>query len=636
LAPDAAPPAAAFPLEGVVSAHPRGFGFVLCDSGEEHFVPPPFMKQFIPGDRVRFQLAVNPRNQQLAADRLQLVDRPESFWLGALVPGRNGSMDFAPDDAVHVRLQLPPDFRAAAADVVQVRVPPNASGTERVRVEVIQNLGPRNEREFDTRYATAKWRLPCDWPNAVADEAAALIDAQASLAPDMEDLRGLPLVTIDGESTRDFDDGICVRAAEGHFDLWVAIADVSRYVEPGSALDAQARVRGTSVYFPDAVIPMLPEVLSNGLCSLNPNLDRAAVVCQMAVSGSGRISQYRFFRALVRSRARLTYNQVASALDGTLNIGQVLRDDLVAIDVEAVLRDMEALRAALMPRRLQRGLMEYRSREPKLVVAADGSYAIGWDHPTVAHEMVEDCMLLANRAAAAHLALNGMGTLFRHHQGVDLEKWKETRSWLAACGVAAPETPTLEDLRALLDLTKDDERQPVIEWRVRRSFAPAVYDSANSRHYTLGFLAYTHFTSPIRRYADLLVHRLLLGEPVPDLEDKAQECSELSRRANIASRYPWDRLKRRALWAAGQGKVLSGQVVTMSKRGIKVVVADWDTAVFVASERCQQFGLAWDAVRDVWASGAVVLDLGQRVHVRLLNLLREGQMLDIESELVAP
>lgn len=619
--PNAVIPAAATP-SGVLAAHPNGFGFVRDEHGQSHFVPPQFLKQFIPGDIVSFTLGTSPKNNKIAVASLVLLERPETFWLGEIKPNFHGKPEFKSDEAVHVKFRLPANHGIKDGDVAQVRVAADTAVGQNVPVSVVLNLGKRNEREFDTEYAIAKWRLPRAWPEDVLVEAAALANLVPALEVGMADLRHIPFVTIDGETTRDFDDAVYAVEDGGKMFLKVAIADVSRYVKPGSALDREARLRGTSVYFPDCVIPMLPEVLSNGLCSLNPGQPRVALVCSLELGADGTIIGQTFSRALIQSHARLTYNQVSAYLGGTVELTGQVADTVNAIKK---LFDQQAESREL------RGLMEYRSREPKLVRGPDGAYNVGWEVPTIAHGMVEECMLAANRAAALFVPVGSVSQLFRHHKGVDPEKWVETQEWLATLGIELPETPPLNDLREMLKTWKNEPEYPLIEWRVRRSFAPAVYDENLSAHFTLGFPAYTHFTSPIRRYSDLIVHRLVLSDVTEAGTDVAADCSERSRRSQMASRFPWDRIKRRALWREVQ-KTFGARLATAAKRGCKAVIDDWETAAFVPAESLEKLGYAWDADALAWMrkTDSKRLGLGEVVRVELTSLVQAG----LECELL--
>ena len=610
------------PATGVIAAHPAGFGFIRDENGDSHFVPPPLMKQFIPGDIVVFTTGLNAKSKKDAVESIALQERPESFWLGEIKPNFHKKLEFAADDAVHVKFRLPDNHGIKPGDVAQVRVAPGCPVATSVPVTVVANLGARNDKEFDIAYAIAKWRLPTEWPAAVLAEAEALATIVPTLESDMEDMRAWPFVTIDGESTRDRDDAIYAVERNGTIYLHVAIADVARYVKTGSALDIEARLRGTSVYFPDRVIPMLPKVLSNGLCSLNPGQPRAALVSAFVLGPDGQIREHSTTRALIQSRAALSYNEVTAFVEGKIDFPPEVAATVTAIKK---LYDQQA------PARELRGLLEYRSREPKLDIAPDGQFNVGWESPTIAHGMVEECMLAANRAAALFIPMGSVNHLFRYHQGVDLEKWAITCEWLVSIGIAPPEAPTLPQLQAILKAQANNPAYPLIEWRIRRSFAPAVYDNQLTSHFTLGFPAYAHSTSPIRRYPDLLGQRAWLMEGGEEDFDVAVDCSERSRRAQMASRFPWDRIKRRALWREQQ-KTFGARLATSSKRGCKAVIDEWETAAFVPGASLEKLGYAWEPTTELWTRkvDSVRLEVGQAVTVKLMALEVDGA----ECELV--
>lgn len=605
-------------LEGVVSAHPRGFGFVEQDGGGSYFVSPPQMRSLVPGDRVRFGLIAGRPQQPASAVVQEVLHRPESFWLGELEPGADARR-LKPDEPVHAPIVVPGAATVAPGDVVQVRIAEGEGlGRPVLTGTLVAHLGPRNDGDFDVRYAIAKWRLPEVFSEAVLRQARDCAEPtlEAAREPDCADLTALPFVTIDGESTRDFDDAVCLVDHGAQRTLHVAIADVSHCVKAGTPLDAEARARGVSVYFPDRSLPMLPPELSNGVCSLNPGALRRALVCSLAYSPSGTPTGYSFTRALIRSSARLTYRQVAG--------GQVPEH------VQPMLSGLWQWLDTQQPARERRGLLEYRSAEPKLMIRGDGAWDIEWMRPERSNELVEEAMLAANRAAAAHLTLLGAGLLFRHQEGLNAERWEDTRRWLTAHGIAAPELPTLPDLRALL---AGVDRSPVraqVQFRLRQAMTPAVYDDAQSAHFSLGFRAYTHFTSPIRRYADLVVHRLLLGEPLEADAALSEHLSARARAARQASRYPWERLKRRIVWRRGE-REHRAQVAAGSASGLKAALAGWDVLARVEAESLEAEGWTWDRSREIWCRHERVLEPGTELTLTLTALVDEGPVCELRA-----
>lgn len=612
------------PMQGTISAHPRGFGFVKDDDGDDYFVSPPQMRSLVPGDRVSFSVIARPNSDQLSATVHEVLARPQTFWLGRLEPGEAGgtSYRFRADDACHAVIETDTEQPVEPLDVVQVCIPAGEGvGKPRVQAVLAANLGPRNDHDFDVRYAIARWRLPVAFDDAALAQARGHPEPSKARAMELgfADLTDLPFVTVDNESTQDFDDALCIVDHGEHGTLHVAIAHVSHYVMPGTPLDLAARSRGTSVYLPDRSVPMLPTELSNGLCSLNPGVLRYAVVCSLSYSKQGALSGYSFAEAVIRSVARLSYREVA--------------DRRVPAQVEPMLHALWQWFDAQQPARARRGLIEFRNEEPRLVVTPDGSYAIEWARSERSNELVEEAMLAANRAAAAHLTLRGAGLLFRHQEGLDPTRWEETRRWLHERGIAAPEAPTLVDLRALLQSVALSPLRPQVEFRLRQAMTPAVYDEQQSSHFSLGFAAYTHFTSPIRRYPDLLVHRLLLGEPVDMDAALSDHLSARAKAARQTSRYPWERLKRRLAWRSGE-RDHDGQLTSCSARGIKAALARWEVLAFVGADTLEPQGWTWDRARDLWCRGEAELDLGSPLRLRLLSLQDEGPLCELNAQLI--
>ena len=607
-------------MEGVVSAHPRGFGFVEQDGGSSYFVSPPQMRSLVPGDRVRFGLIAGRPQQPPSAVVQEVLHRPESFWLGELEPGTDGRR-LKPDEPVHATILVPGAAAVAPGDVVQVRIAEGEGiGRPALAGMLVAHLGPRNDRDFDVRYAIARWRLPQAFGDAALRQARDCAEPTGATArePGCADLTTLPFVTIDGETTRDFDDAICLVDHGAQRTLHVAIADVSHCVKPGTPLDAEARARGVSVYLPDRSLPMLPPELSNGVCSLNPGALRRALVCSLTYSPSGTPTGYSFTRALIRSAARLTYRQVAG--------GQV------PAELEPMLRGLWHWLETQQPARERRGLLDTRNAEPQLAMRPDGAWDIEWVRPERSNELVEEAMLAANRAAAAHLTLLGAGLLFRHQEGLDAERWEDTRRWLNGHGIAAPAVPTLPDLRALLAGVDRSPIRPQVEFRLRQAMRPAVYDDVQSAHFSLGFRAYTHFTSPIRRYADLVVHRLLLGEAVEADAALSEHLSARARAARQASRYPWERLKRRVVWHRGE-REHRAQVTAGSARGLKVALAGWDVLARVEAESLETQGWTWDRSRELWCREDRLLEPGTGVTLTLTALVDEGPVCELRGRL---
>lgn len=624
--------------QGTVKAHPKGFGFVEdLESGESWFIPAYLMRRLLTGDRVAYEISRSGHSVMPSVSACTLVERPESYWLGELRQGQ--VLSFRPDEPSACSMVIRNGNNVGSpGDVLQVRVAAGTPDRDVIPVDVVANLGPRNDRGFDTQYAKARYRLPSTWSEQALSEATEAATQPISPTAEVADLRGLAFVTIDSESTKDIDDAVFARLADdGGVHLYVAIADVSRYVRQGSELDRQARERATSVYFADEVLPMLPGVLSNGVCSLNPGVDRYAVVIEASVAKTGQVTFGRAYRAVIRSRAKLSYNEVSAFIEGQpLKQGIDAQSELDA--VQSSLHAMHGLHAQNKALRELRGLAEQRDLEPSLVLEEDGAYGLKWSSPTLAHEMVEECMLLANQAAAAQLLASGSGAgMFRHHKGVNPEKWEANKQWFDEHGLSAPQEPTLPGMRELLATAgQEGPLAPSVLWRLRRSMATAEYtaDPRRASHFSLGFERYTHFTSPIRRYADLTVHRLLLGESVEGLEELAQHCTLAARRADLATRDVMDRIKKRVLVRQAMRQSMSGQVVSSSRHGLRVSVDAWGTSVLVPGGSCKRAGFSWNPLLEAWHQGNAVLGLGCTAQVRPFSVEDERNLLEIHAELL--
>lgn len=603
--------------QGVINANQRGFGFATTDDGQDYFVPPLFMKSLVPGDRATFTLTEGKKPGEFQLGQVLKTERQPSIWLGELEV-RNGRVMLVTDDPCFVGIEVADLTYAAPGQVVAVRVCAKSGFGTLVKGELAGVLGPRSRPGFDNDYALAREDLKVYYAPRALHEANIIdkvVDASKHLGKGWEDLRHLPLVTIDGESTRDFDDAVAATVDAVGYRVHVAIADVSAYVRPGSALDKEAHSRCTSVYLPGMTVPMLPEALSTGVCSLNPNVDRLALVCTAIVSRSGELLSWSFARGLIRSQARLTYSQVWQRMQepGTKLGGEA---------VEASLDAMTQLFRALLAARRARGVLEFNDREPRLKPRMDGGYDLVWDERNDAHRLVEELMLLVNQATARELANRKVPALFRHQQAPQRADWDELRLWLAERGVAVSEVASLKEMAVTLEAVKDREDCAVIEAKLRKVMQFAVYDTLDASHFSLGYETYTHFTSPIRRYADLLVHRILLGEDVPAkaLEEASSRCSDKSRASRFAERFVWDRLKKRILVRdVAPETAMSARVVTVSRRGLKVVFDDWQCAAFIGADNLLDYGMQWDSQAEGWRNG-VLMEPGRSVMARWQRL----------------
>jgi ribonuclease R len=495
-------------IPGTVQAHRDGFGFLVPDAGgPDLFLPPRQMRELMNGDRILVRPGAVDERGRTEGIVVEILERASRVMVGRLYVDQGVAYVIPDSPRAQHDLLIPEDALNGATHgqmvVADIVAPPGRRSLPVGRItEVLgEHLAPGMEIEVALR----AHNLPYEWPREVEREVARLPDeVRPQDLEGREDLRALPLVTIDGADARDFDDAVYARRVRGGgWQLWVAIADVSAYVTPGSALDQEAYARGNSVYFPRQVIPMLPEKLSNGLCSLNPKVDRLCMVCEMRVAPDGEISQAKFYRAVMRSKARLIYEQVAEALERPA--ASTIEPAIIA-DLNTLSETFEALFAA----RSRRGAIDFEGTETRIVFSDDRKIeAIVPVARTRAHRMIEECMIAANVASARFIEKAKLPTLYRIHQRPDPLKVQALREFLAARGVSlgGGSEPTAMDYAQMLAGTKDRPDARILQMLMLRSLMQAKYDPKNEGHFGLALTHYAHFTSPIRRYPDLLLHR---------------------------------------------------------------------------------------------------------------------------------
>jgi ribonuclease R len=533
-------------VTGTVQGHPDGYGFVVPDDGgADLFLAPAEMRKALHGDRVTARRIGVDRRGRPEGAIVDVLASANKEVVGRLYEERGISFVVAENRRINQDILVPPEMRGAAkpGEVVVVELIEQPTAHREALGRVTQVLGRYTDPGMEIEIALRKHALPYEFDAAAKRQAARLpMEVRAADRKDRVDLTALPLVTIDGETARDFDDAVyCERRGNG-FRLVVAIADVSHYVRDADALDRDARERGTSVYFPRRVIPMLPEALSNELCSLKPDVERLCMACDMAIDAHGRIRSYRFFPAVMRSRARLTYTQVWTWLSqpsqATTREAKALLPHLAAL---------HALYRVLADARAKRGAIDFETVELRLVFDQHGKIEAVVPEPrNEAHKLIEECMLAANVCAARYLIEQKHTTLFRVHEGPTPEKLEALREFLGGCALSlgGGDHPTPSDYARLLVAIRKRPDFDLLQTVLLRSLQQAVYSPVNAGHFGLGYDAYTHFTSPIRRYPDLLVHRCLKaclagstyrpsGASWPEL---GVQCSLTERRADEATR----------------------------------------------------------------------------------------------------
>ncbi len=530
---------------GHVEGHPDGYGFfVPDDKSGDMFLSEKEMHQVLHGDRVMARERGLDRRGRKEGKIVEVLERINTQPLiGRFYREHGHQWVITENRRINQDIIIPPaeSLKVRSGQVVMVELVEQPNKHAPAVGRVTEVLGNYADPGMEIEIALRKHDLPFEFPRDVQAQAKKLPKTvtERDLGGDREDIRTLPLVTIDGEDARDFDDAVYCEPQGRGFKLWVAIADVSHYVQPGAPLDKEGYNRGNSVYFPRRVIPMLPEELSNGLCSLNPEVDRLCMVCEMEISSLGNIRKYRFYPGVMHSKARLTYNQVWDWLSEPKSAP---KDKAWALPH---LKDLYSLFKILLKARAKRGAIDFETTETKMVFDDQGK--IENIVPTVrndAHRLIEECMLAANVCASEFLKKRKQPALYRVHEGPTPEKLKMLQEFMAEFGFYLPggDDPHAKDYAELLAKIKGRPDEQLLQTVMLRSLRQAVYSPENVGHFGLAYEAYTHFTSPIRRYPDLLVHRAikagLKGEPyAPGKWDEiGAHCSQTERRADEATR----------------------------------------------------------------------------------------------------
>lgn len=538
-------------IAGRVEGHPDGYGFLSPDDkSEDLYLDNKQMDKVLHGDRALVRVIGLDRKGRREAVVVEVLERANSKVVGRVLI-EHGVVFVVPENRrINQDILVPPEkktkIKAQAGQVVVAEIIEQPTKFSQPIGRIVEVLGNYADSGMEIEIALRKHDLPFEFSKAALEETKKLPDkVKKTDWAGREDIRHFPLVTIDGETARDFDDAVYAeRQGKGKNAGWrlvVAIADVSHYVKPGMMLDRDAYDRGNSVYFPRRVIPMLPEKLSNGLCSLNPDVDRLAMVCDMAISADGEITQYRFYPAVFVSRARLTYNQVWSWLSGEKKPDSELHKSL-----QPHLKDLYTLYQALTKSRSLRGAIDFETTETMMLFNENGK--IDNIVPVVrndAHRLIEECMLAANVCSSDFLQTRKQPCLYRVHEGPTPEKLGALRDFLKefGFGLDGGDDPHAKDYAALLTKIKNRPDTQLLQTVMLRSLRQAQYSPDNVGHFGLAYESYTHFTSPIRRYPDLLVHRAikaaLVGEkyvPHGTWDDIGLHCSGTERRADEATR----------------------------------------------------------------------------------------------------
>lgn len=651
-------------VRGRVQGHRDGYGFVIrSDGGEDIYLHGRQMRKVFDGDEVLVRLSgENYRGKQEGAIVEVLVRNTQQ--LAGRFYSEEGVQFVRPENArVTHDIMIPFGAWGGAEPgqivVVEVTRQPDKNSPPAGRV--VQVLGDHMAPGMEIELAIQAHGIPHIWPDAVKAEAAAIpAEVREEDKYQRVDVRHLPFVTIDGEDARDFDDAVLCERRKGGWRLYVAIADVSHYVNINSALDAEARLRGNSVYFPDFVVPMLPEALSNGLCSLNPNVDRLCMVCEINISDHGRVTGYQFYEAVMRSHARLTYNEVADILASD-DAQQPLRKKHNALvpHLELLYKLYQCLRVA----REERGAIDFETVETRIVFNAERKIErIVPVHRNDAHKLIEECMLCANVCAAKFLEKHQLSGLYRVHEGPAEQKLTNLREFLGelGLGLGGGLTPDSGEYQQLLQAIQGRPDANMIQTIMLRSLRQAMYQVENKGHFGLGYEAYTHFTSPIRRYPDLLVHRairsvirsktpsanvhradgiVLLKKheiypySVSDMVMLGEQCSMAERRADEATRDVISWLKCEYL-RDQVGSIYEGLISAVTGFGLFVELKDLyvEGLVHVSSLPHDYYRFDPAQHRLVGERTRKVFGLGDALMVRVVRVDLDNRQIDFELE----
>jgi len=631
-------------LKGRISAHRDGFGFVILDDGgSDLFISSREMRKVLHGDRVLAAVAGTDRQGRREGMIAEVLERANDSIVGRYVE-ENGIALVVPDDPrINQDVMVPMKDTAGArpGQIVVAAIVTEPTERKPPVGRITEILGQSGTPGMATEIAIRNYGLPYEWPDGVEAAAESFGDSvPQKMKEGRKDFRELPLVTIDGADARDFDDAVYARRQKKGWRLIVAIAEVSGYVKPGSPLDNEATNRSTSVYFPGRVIPMLPEALSNGLCSLKPGVDRLCLACEMTVTDGGTVQRSRFVAGVMKSSARLTYQQVAGYYENG-----VLKHHDDAVDVKRNLDDLHALYKALRAARLKRGAIDFESIEYGFQFDQRGAVSGLIPHErNDAHKLIEECMILANVEAARFLLSHELPAPYRVHASPPEAKLEALSQFLRGQGMRVPwrDNPEPKDFEAVVLEAKGRPDEHLIMAVLLRSQSLAAYQAANEGHFGLALKAYAHFTSPIRRYPDLLVHRaihklLQRGKPAgyPYSSDAMSElcarCSHNSRRAEDAERAVIDRLKC-AYMETHIGEEFDGMVSGVTSFGLFVELDYGRISGLVHVTGLPNDYYHFDPVahRMKGERRGQVFQLSDRVRIRVLAVNMDDRKIDFE------
>lgn len=652
-------------IRGRVQGHRDGYGFVIrADGGEDIYIHNRQMRKVFDGDEVLVRLSGEQYRGKEEGAIVEVLAR-NTVQLAGRFYNEEGVQFVRPENPRITHDIMIPFGSYGGAKHGQIVVAEITQQPDKNRLpmgRVIQVLGDHMAPGMEIELAIQANGIPNIWPEDVIEEAGKLpVEVRPADKNHRVDVRHLPFVTIDGEDARDFDDAVLCERRRGGWRLYVAIADVSHYVQVESPLDIEARARGNSVYFPDYVVPMLPEALSNGLCSLNPHVDRLCMVCEMNISEAGRITGYEFYEAVMHSHARFTYTKVGAILTGDDEQAKTWREEYK--DLLPQLDSLYKLFQCLRKARDERGAIDFETVETRIIFNEQRKIErIVPVKRNDAHRLIEECMLCANVCAAKFLEKHNLPGLYRVHEGPTEQKLTNLRAYLSelGLGLAGGDHPTSGDYQRLMQLIQGRTDAHLIQTVMLRSMRQAMYQVENHGHFGLGYEAYTHFTSPIRRYPDLMVHRAIRSvirseqatthvrrvdgaKPIPlrkiypysvnDILVFGEQCSRTERRADEATRDVVSWLKCEYL-RDQVGAVYDGHVSSVTSFGLFVELNDLYVEGLVHITNLPHDYYRFDAAQQrlVGERTRRVFGLGDELVVRVVGVDLDNRKIDFEIE----
>jgi ribonuclease R len=632
-------------VRGTISGNKDGFGFVTCeDKSSPIFISARKMRAVFDGDKVLVRVDCLDTRGRREGTIVEILERHTQQVVGRLFMENGVGFVIPENRKLPHDILIPPgqENNAINGQIVVAEIIAQPSDRNQPLGKIIEILGEQMAPGIEDEVAIRKYNIPHAWPDALLEEIKSLKETIPTDAIEQRtDLRHLDFVTIDGEDAKDFDDAVyCESRPRGSWRLYVAIADVSHYVFPKTALDTEAETRGNSVYFPENVIPMLPEILSNGLCSLKPKVDRLCLVCEATINQQGAVTQYTFYDAVIHSKARLTYTLTADLLKG--KDPELLKKH--AAILPAVL-NLYQLYAILKVAREKRGALEFETMETRVIF--DENRRISQILPTQrndAHRLIEECMLVANVCAANFLLKHKMPGLFRNHAGPTAEKLNALRDFLGELGLALKggTKPEPTDYAALISQIGKRPDAHLIQTILLRSLSQAIYYPENNGHFGLAYPAYTHFTSPIRRYADLIVHRAIrhvLQDKKPksfpyqtkELQAITENCSFTERRADEATRDALDWLKCEFMLER-LGEEFEGTVSGVTGFGLFIMLDQVYVEGLVHVTSLKNDYYAFDQLRHRLRGERTntIYRLGDRLRVKVIRVSLEDKQIDFD------